>query len=82
MTTVRTTMDSLDELLSNLEAISRAKEDIPSTIDAKMCAAPPFGCGNKVVMSDFRDDLSKKDYFITALCQNCQDKIYKEPEDE
>lgn len=29
----------------------------------------------------FADDLSKRDYDITGLCQSCQDRIYQEVED-
>ena len=38
-------------------------------------------CGGSVVLSkdgglDFRDELSEKEYGISALCQGCQDKFY------
>lgn len=32
---------------------------------------------NKPAIS-FRDDLSRKDFRITQMCQECQDEIYKE----
>ena len=31
-------------------------------------------CKNKVIK--FRDELSKKEYKISGLCQKCQDKIW------
>jgi len=31
-------------------------------------------CGNNI--NKFRDELSKKEYQITGLCQRCQDKIF------
>lgn len=38
------------------------------------CASPPFGCGNPV--TGFRDKRSADEYRITAMCQNCQDKLF------
>ena len=34
-------------------------------------------CKVKIVMSDFKDDLSLKEYKISGLCQKCQNKIFK-----
>ena len=31
-------------------------------------------CNNKV--GDFKDDLSKKEYKISGMCQACQDKVF------
>lgn len=28
---------------------------------------------------DFRDDISRKEYSISGMCQECQDQVYKEP---
>ena len=30
----------------------------------------------KVEANDFRDDLSRKEYMISALCQSCQDGVF------
>ena len=38
------------------------------------------GCGNKA--ENFRDELSRKEYAISLLCQGCQDVIYVEGEDD
>lgn len=35
-----------------------------------------FDCGKKV--KNFRDEISKKEYQISALCQECQDIYFKE----
>ena len=35
----------------------------------------PF-CRIKVNPEDFQDELSKKEYFISGLCQSCQDKMF------
>lgn len=34
-------------------------------------------CGIKINMIEFRDELSKKEYEISGLCQRCQDDIFE-----
>ena len=41
------------------------------TIITNECMA----CGNEA--SKFRDELSRKEYTISGLCQACQDKMFK-----
>lgn len=38
------------------------------------CVNPPIGCGGPA--TEFRDELSRKEYSISGLCQCCQDKIF------
>ncbi len=33
-------------------------------------------CGNKIHMEDFKDDISRREYEISRLCQCCQDKVW------
>lgn len=33
-------------------------------------------CHNVINMKDFRDDLSRKEYSISGLCQKCQDDTF------
>lgn len=33
-------------------------------------------CGNHVNFEDFRDDLSRREFDISGLCQKCQDEFY------
>lgn len=35
----------------------------------------PF-CGNPVSDEDFRDEISRKEFEISGLCQKCQDKTF------
>lgn len=35
----------------------------------------PF-CKEEVKMEDFEDELSKKDFEVTGLCQKCQNETY------
>lgn len=39
-------------------------------------------CGsNKTQPKDFNDNLSRKEWKISRLCQKCQDKIFADPEE-
>ena len=33
-------------------------------------------CKNSIKEEDFRDNLSRKEYSISGLCQKCQDEIF------
>lgn len=46
-----------------------------ATILADRCAPEPYGCGGEA--KDFRDELSRKEYSISGLCQRCQDEIFR-----
>lgn len=39
----------------------------------------PF-CTKPINESDFRDELSKREFKISGLCQECQDETFAEPE--
>lgn len=45
-------------------------------LEEQRCVAPPMGCGKP--LTTFRDPLSKREYEITRLCQECQDKFFTE----
>ena len=33
-------------------------------------------CGKIIVMTDFRDPLSRKEFRISGMCQSCQDSVF------
>ena len=35
----------------------------------------PF-CGEQVDVSEFRDELSLREFYISGLCQRCQDEFF------
>lgn len=35
-------------------------------------------CHSKIDMEDFRDDLSRKEYYISGLCNKCQEDMFNE----
>lgn len=43
-------------------------------IKANCCIPPPLGCGKPA--THFKDELSRKEFSISGLCQDCQDAIY------
>lgn len=55
--------DSLEELAGRTSSI---KED--------KCVKKPIGCGGPA--SEFKDDVSRREYTISGLCQKCQDDLF------
>jgi hypothetical protein len=45
-----------------------------ASIAAGNCVKPPFGCDQPV--REFTDDLSRREYAISGLCQSCQDTVF------
>ena len=35
-------------------------------------------CHSDIKESDFKDELSKKEYSISGMCQKCQDEVFTE----
>ena len=33
-------------------------------------------CGKVIDVGEFRDDLSRKEYTISGMCQDCQDEVF------
>lgn len=41
-----------------------------------------WNCGNLIAsMADFKDDISRQEYLISGLCQQCQDQFFNEMEE-
>lgn len=45
-------------------------------LEQSRCIGPPLGCGQSVDSSHFRNELSRREYSISAMCQDCQDEFY------
>lgn len=39
-------------------------------------------CKKQIDMNEFRDNLSRKEFGISGLCQECQDKVFGKDVDE
>lgn len=48
--------------------------DRKERIESNRCCPAPIGCGGEAI--EFRDEISRKEYSISGLCQNCQDSIF------
>lgn len=53
--------------------------DRREVISGNHCVPPPLGCGGPA--TEFKDDLSRKEYTISGLCQKCQDSIFNQEEE-
>lgn len=59
------------------EFIKALHDLFPELVDNVNKGNCPF-CGTVVdPIRDFRDDLSRKEYTISGLCQKCQDEVFK-----
>ena len=58
----------------NIDIVKQFYPDYPEWI-AKGCC--PI-CHNKI--GEFKDDLSKKEYEISGMCQDCQDEFFDKGE--
>jgi len=59
--------DSINNILQKIMG-GKSRVDIIKTEQCMFCDTPN---------TNFRDDLSKKEYSISGLCQDCQDKTFE-----
>jgi|TARA_Y100001951_G_C11245439_1_gene243088 hypothetical protein len=63
-------------------AIADAFGFVPSLhIVANQCVPAPIGCGKDVTFESFRDELSVREFKISGMCQECQDKFFVEDDE-
>ena len=68
--------NAIESMLSSIFGVDRVK-----TITEGYCVS----CDTTgIVATSFRDDISKKEYSISAMCQSCQDDIFGvgDPDDD
>ena len=58
---------AMDAFITSLFGVNR-KESIVN----KVCAT----CGMDVELEDFKDEISLKEFHISAMCQECQDGVF------
>ena len=62
----------LNQTLSSVFGFDR--ED---SIRNNQCVPPPIGCGRTIDPdTEFKDEISRKEFCITGMCQKCQDKVF------
>jgi len=63
----------MNQKIMKQAGFSKEVEDV----EAGKC---PF-CGKMVDLSEFTDELSKKEFYISGICQPCQNDFFSEEED-
>lgn len=70
-------MDQINEALEKFVKMYHEQTKLRAEAYANFrCMPSPIGCGGPV--ESFRDTLSQREYYISGLCQKCQDQIFKE----
>lgn len=54
--------------------------DRRDSIKEDKCIPIPYGCAGPAL--EFRDELSRKEYTISGLCQKCQDAFYGKSDED
>jgi len=57
----------------NKEIIGKIFPDELKAISLNKCPI----CGNNINKEDFKDGLSLKEFEISGMCQNCQNKVFR-----
>lgn len=57
----------------NREIVGKLFPEYLKLVDSGKC---PF-CKKEIDFNDFKDELSKKEFKISGLCQQCQDETFK-----
>ena len=61
--------DEIKNLMAALNPSGQSKEELAG---GAFCAI----CGLPISMDDFRDELSRREYGISRMCQLCQDSVF------
>ena len=63
--------EEMESVLQTVFGIDRRE-----TIRRDVCVPPPLGCGGRA--KDFKNDVSRREFNISGLCQKCQDAVFGE----
>ncbi len=64
---------ALDDITENMFGRKRT-----TSVEGNICVI----CGAEAPPESFTDALSRKEYTISGMCQTCQDKTFKPPEED
>ena len=70
--------------INNMSSMEQYKEEISMAFFGRSVSLAKAGnqcvcCGKAA--TEFRDEISKREYQISSLCQKCQDEVFAEPID-
>jgi hypothetical protein len=57
-----------------IAAFLEAQTGRSTAIKAQYCIPPPMGCGMPI--TEFDNDLERKEYTISGLCPRCQRQVF------
>ncbi len=66
--------EGMEQVITRVVGFDRRK-----VIREDKCVPQPFGCGGDA--KEFKDEVSRREYRISGLCQKCQDKFFGEAEE-
>ena len=75
---VKNTQQHIHSFAFNKDRITPLRRAVNEVISSGRCAW--CNASKQTVLKGLIDKLSKKEYQISALCQNCQDETFKEGE--
>jgi hypothetical protein len=61
--------EAIEDVLTDLAGADRRE-----TIKQDVCIPPPIGCGGPA--NEFEDEMSRREFRISGLCQACQNKVF------
>jgi hypothetical protein len=66
---------------SNIAGNMLGRED---AIRSFLCVAPPIGCGRRLSLLEVQqwDGLTQQEYRQSGWCKACQDKFFKDPDED
>lgn len=67
----------MESMLDNITESMYGRKRTTS-IEGDICVT----CGAKAPPESFTDALSKKEYAISGMCQSCQDKTFRPPDED
>lgn len=64
----------IEEFLTHLLGGVQGATPRSDSIEANLCVPTPIGCGKPI--GAFSNEVSRREYKISGLCQSCQDSFY------
>lgn len=66
------TLPNPDKPVYKARKLAKIKPSAEEVYNRELCIL----CGCSAIWEDFQDDLSRKEYMISLMCQNCQDELF------
>ncbi len=70
----------IENFLDSLHGAREGTGVRTSSVKENRCVPAPIGCGG--LATNFKDEISRREYRISGLCQKCQDSVFGCGEDD